>query len=350
MRVFPYCLVALATLAATPSFGQNAASICSGILDAAARNISVSTESSDVLSTLYDQFCDQSGNSKTSSSNAGLEAVVKAIPARLTLSSSDSSVAMKNFCGNYNSTYRSTSKRGTYQSTVVEKALDTLNDCVRIARSGNYIHHRILNDEAIDIYMQSAVGSKLTIQGVATSANMHCSANTGQGAAKTFDQATQYTFSGYLTLNCARDKVQSHGTNHSTPADSPPRETNFAEGTVSVSTTSGPYAVFVPQSARLAQQEAEQIQKALSDLKETLTATNNNVTQLDNLKRMHLECKTVSNTGQSAQCPQGYSVTGCAAGKNYASTDLGVNRAPNGCFTHLGDTDWTSARCCRATF
>lgn len=82
------------------------------------------------------------------------------------------------------------------------------------------------------------------------------------------------------------------------------------------------------------------------ELEDKIAATDKTLAEL---KGVHLECTSVLKPGQSAQCAAEYTVTGCTAGKNYASTDLGINRAINGCFTHLGDTDWTQARCCRVS-
>ena len=90
-----------------------------------------------------------------------------------------------------------------------------------------------------------------------------------------------------------------------------------------------------------------QLNKLENKQSSDIAATNGAVSQL---KGVHIDCTTQTNTGQAARCPSGYMVTGCTAGKNYASTDLGANRAVDGCFTHLPDTDWTSARCCRVSY
>lgn len=98
------------------------------------------------------------------------------------------------------------------------------------------------------------------------------------------------------------------------------------------------------QAAVEAAARAEAAAKAVDD---RMTALRE---QVEKLKGVRIECTSISATGQSARCPATHTVTGCTAGKNYASTDLGVNRGENGCFTHVSDADWTVARCSRLTY
>jgi hypothetical protein len=90
-----------------------------------------------------------------------------------------------------------------------------------------------------------------------------------------------------------------------------------------------------------------QLNKLENKQSSDIATTNGAVSQL---KDVHFECTTVSDSGQSANCPSGFKVTGCTAGNNFASTDLGTNRAENGCFTQTPGAVWTSARCCRVSY
>ena len=57
-----------------------------------------------------------------------------------------------------------------------------------------------------------------------------------------------------------------------------------------------------------------------------------------------IECKTIVTIGTQAFCPDGYIVTGCAAGMNRPATASDGNYCQS-----IDGTDWTQAICCKIT-
>src|SRR5262249_17316846 len=144
---------------------NNTMSACSPILTEASRNVNLNESSAEYLNTIFDKYCERSGSLKQSGFSLGISAPIESIPVSLTLGSTDSSIAMTNFCHNYASTANSRVQQRSYVSTVVEKALATYVECMRIASTGNFIKHEILNEQTANVTITAGSGTKLTIKG-----------------------------------------------------------------------------------------------------------------------------------------------------------------------------------------
>ena len=285
-------IVLSATLVAVGLTGRaqgqtDPAEICRGILSDAGNNISISQDSDAVLDTVFDKYCNQSGTAKSSNLDIGLGVVIEELPIKFTLGSSDKQTAVNNFCRNYAQLSTSNHQRSSYQSTVVDKALDTMDDCVRIARTGSFLTHKILNDEAADIYLTARTGDKITIQGLNTTGHITCQTNVksnnlllNNGKALSLDGGSRFDFEGNLTISCTRKGDSATADLIATkPADGGPAArtgaTVFNEATVSVSTqNAGPYAFLWPRAVRFPENEASQVSADIAGLRDTLSKTN----------------------------------------------------------------------------
>jgi hypothetical protein len=85
-----------------------------------ARNIGVQMSDSTVLDTIYSNYCEADGSVKSSSFNAGLSAIIEAVPIGLTGGGSDSVTQVKNFCSRYQSTYASHNSSTTFPTNVAD--------------------------------------------------------------------------------------------------------------------------------------------------------------------------------------------------------------------------------------
>lgn len=245
------------------------AAICSEILPQAGRNVDISQNSEEYLSGIFDRYCENSGQTKSSGMNAGLSVVVNAIPIGLTLGSSDSATAMRNFCKNYASSYSGRRSNFSYRSSVVEKALDTALQCVEIARRGGYVTHRIVNDEAANVTIQVASGNKATLQGLSTTGNVKCEL---QGGTTPLGNSTNLDIAGNQNVTCTRTAAPPSS---GSAGAGPSAETKvFDEATVTLSTSNGAYAFLWPRSVRLPNNEAADLNQWISLLEATLTRTN----------------------------------------------------------------------------
>ena len=72
---------------------------CESVYQTATRNLQISEASYSSLNVLFDDYCEASGEMKTSAASGGLDAVVKAIPIKLSGSASNSSQRMRNYIG-----------------------------------------------------------------------------------------------------------------------------------------------------------------------------------------------------------------------------------------------------------
>ncbi|KAB1259767.1 Resistin [Camelus dromedarius] len=65
---------------------------------------------------------------------------------------------------------------------------------------------------------------------------------------------------------------------------------------------------------------------------------------LDVVRRVRLDCRSVTSRGDLVTCPSGFAVTGCTCGSACGSWDV---RAETTCHCQCAGMDWTGARCCR---
>jgi hypothetical protein len=262
--------VSLSLTGATALAENNSMSACSPILTEAGRNVNLNESSAEYLNTIFDRYCEQSGTTKQSGFSLGVSAPIESIPVSLTLGSTDATSAMKNFCHNYASTANSRVQQRSYASTVVDKALATYVECVRIASTGNFIKHDILNDQTANVTITAASGTKLTIKGVkeVPSSNVKCSANTGPNTETNFIQKTRYDMDGTLTLACTREGANQSGT------------MIFPEATITVATNIGSYAFLWPKSAQLPINDANMIQSRIITLSQTIENSNQQISAL----------------------------------------------------------------------
>jgi hypothetical protein len=169
--------VVIGTLFVLPPslLAQDATAVCLAMVTDAAHNVGVQTSSSSFLNTIYSDYCEQDGSTKTSSFNAGLSAVVEDIPISLTGGSNDASTAMKNFCSHYQSTYQANSAAFDSTSIVVEKALESANQCLEIAtRTQNTIAYKMITPQMLSVNFGIPSGQTLNIRGISHESSVAC--------------------------------------------------------------------------------------------------------------------------------------------------------------------------------
>ncbi|TDP74072.1 hypothetical protein [Roseateles toxinivorans] len=218
------------------------------------KEYSIDSSSSNFLNSVFSQHCQQDGSKKSSSAGIGLDAVVKAIPIKFTGSYGSSDDAFTNFCKSYASYSTASSNNDSYKETISIKALDTIDQCLRLQSSGVQLTHIVTNVEAMSFYMRSSVTTTFELQGIQTTGNVKC---TGQikGHTKTFDQAVSATIKATQSFSCTRQ-----ATNKPTGAKL------FDEATVTVLTNQGNYAVLWPRDERQSIDMATDIDKRITSV------------------------------------------------------------------------------------
>lgn len=199
------------------------------------KEFSISTSSSSYLNSVFDSYCEASGNTKTSSGSLGLDAVVKAIPIKFTGSTANSEEAMKNFYKSYAGTTAIQERKFSYEERIASKALDTVTDCLRLQTQGVTITHDVVNRDRSAFFLKSAVEQKITLSGVSVSGPVVC---TGQIAGKSaaFNQSTNVVISKSQNFTCTR-----------TPDVNAQKVKTYPESSIVVSTNFGNYNVLWPR-------------------------------------------------------------------------------------------------------
>lgn len=227
------------------------------------KEFSISTSSSSYLNSVFDSYCEASGNTKTSSGSLGLEAVVKAIPIKFTGSASNSEEAMKNFCKNYAGTTALQERKFSYEERIASKALDTVTDCLRLQAQGVTITHDIVNRDTSAFFLKSSVEQKITLSGVSVNGPVACTGQiSGKNAA--FNQSTNVIVSKSQNFTCTR-----------TPEMNAQKVKVYPESSIVISTNFGNYNVLWPRDEQLPEDMASAIGRDIELAKGQIGALTN---------------------------------------------------------------------------
>ena len=169
------------------SFAQTAD--CGLILTRGLREYDIQNDSSSYLNTTFDSYCSASGQTRDQSLNIGLDAVVEAIPIKFTLGAKDARSAMENFCKVYKSDTSSRSDTSRYRETIVRRAYDSYDNCIRLSMNGNVVTHDVLSLESTQIFLKAGVGKPVELRGIKTSSNITCT-GANSGKILTYGEAT----------------------------------------------------------------------------------------------------------------------------------------------------------------
>jgi hypothetical protein len=263
------CLVHLAVFLtltdAKTIWAQDATAVCLAMVTDSAHNVSLTTSSSEFLYTIFDNYCKRDGTTKSSSWNAGISAVVGELPVSLTGGSSDTTTAISNFCRNYASTASGSSSSFSSQSNVVQKALDSANQCLTIATKGSTIAYRILTPSTLAINFNIGSGNPLMIRGLSHPADVTCQGSKANGGGVvTYATGVGQSLSsdlGAYSITCTRT---------GTPSGS---STVYPESGMVVDTNAGGFDIFWPKDTVFPFTDASQIQGALSAINQQLATT-----------------------------------------------------------------------------
>jgi hypothetical protein len=176
---------------------------CDTIITKGLREYNISSESSSYLNNVFSQYCYESGEANSSSFNLGLDTVVKALPIKFSLGSSDSKTAMQNFCKSYKASTEAKQERNTYQETIVNKAYDTYASCVQLSQLGYYVTHDFITPQKSQLLFRAGVAKPIEINGMDTSPNVSCSGPVN-GQEKKYRVSTKVRSDNTIGIFCTR--------------------------------------------------------------------------------------------------------------------------------------------------
>jgi hypothetical protein len=248
---------------------------CKSIVTDGLKEYSITTDSSAYLNSIFDKYCDSSGSSKSTGIGLGLDAVVKAIPIKLTGNYSSNEEAIRNFCRDYASVSVGRSDKTVYQERIVQRAYESFDQCLALAQTGVVVRHTVRSLETLDFFVAPGFARPVTIRGIKTSSNIECQGQdpTSQDpGAHRFDLSTRIKVQDNNTLNISCTRTGRQGSSG---------EVVFDEGTVTLMTDIGPngnYGAFVPRDARLAEDQASSIKRQIDSLEQRLESVNKQLT------------------------------------------------------------------------
>jgi hypothetical protein len=250
------------------------------------KEYSISTSSSDYLNSVFDQYCEQSGESKAATFNSSADVIIKAVPVKFTGDATATDQRVKNFCKNYSAYISSSERKFTYDEKIASRALDTLDKCMQLsATKGVLITHAVVNKSAINFFMQASATKPIAFSGLTSTGAVTC---TGQieGKLQTFGPNTSLKISATQNIMCTR-KSRKQGNNDV-----------FDEATISLATDEGPaYSVLWPRDERLSEDMASEIARSLDGLSGELATLKRDAvleSQIVGLKQTSQEAKRLN--------------------------------------------------------
>src|ERR1700676_2746938 len=130
------------TIALVASAQMASAGDCVSVYQNATRNVEIVRRQQTELNYLFNQYCYKDGSVNNSSFSVGIDAVVKQIPFKFSLGSTDNQSKMQEFCktGVQQNFFQAT--QYDTSDTVVVDALSNFNECLRLENKGLRITHQ----------------------------------------------------------------------------------------------------------------------------------------------------------------------------------------------------------------
>jgi len=298
------------------------------------KEYNISNQSSAFLNSVFDQYCDQSGSTKSSGGGIGLEAVVKAIPIKFTGTYSSNEDAFKNFCKNYSSIVSSSERKYTYEEKIATKSLETIDSCLRIAATGAVVTHEIPNSKSVVFYLQSSAATKLELKGVfpIPDDGLICKGHI-DSQLKNINEETDLKIDSSLGVSCSR-----------VPKNKGNGEVVLEEQVITLATNLGNYTVFLPQDEQLPLKMAQDISTRLDKAEFNGADVSSKVSSLQVEMANEKNAVKYLVVSNGDNCPDGWSnqgIIGWIMKKEDYANNIGVGAEYN------EGWNWTHPKLCK---
>lgn len=242
------------------------ASECAAVYANSTRNVTEAYRQQTELSYFFSLHCSKSGEVNQSSLGIGLEATVKQIPYKFSLTSTDAKTKMEEFCkvGAQQNFFSSTAT--DVRNEVVVAALRSFNECIALERRGLRLTHQEQPPRSVLIFgEQTNAYTAASLDAITYDPKLVSCRSTGfskDGSAITLDGSKSLKITQNFTITCTRK---------GNPA---PKSTVYPRTTIGVSTSLGPYTVDLIEDElygfELASQSKALYGKALADRNQAL--------------------------------------------------------------------------------
>ena len=263
MILFTIMLSTLGVMAQTPCDN------CVEVYRVATRNLQINEASYSSLNTIFDDYCENSGELKKSRSSTGLDAVVQQIPIGFTQKEGNSTERMKKFCRSYSNVRYSTAASSALKDFVVVDALKAFNDCMSICNRGVVVTHAASTLESTFSFQFSS-NILYKLQGVQTGRQIECTTqNPETGKLIKLDKGTRLEFSENFSAFCNRIPV----------VDDVSGRQYFPRTSVTFASNHGSYSVVFPEENILEEQLASIIERRLTGLESRVSHINQSLSE-----------------------------------------------------------------------
>lgn len=268
---------------------------CEDVLKYSSRNFEKTQSDIGIALSVYDQYCENSSVKSGTSFNAGLGAVIEAVPINFNLGSGSTQERTKHFCKTFDSQYKNNQKYFRDVSTVVNESTSAWLSCKSLASRGVIFKPQIANT-LFTIEVTRMTPEEVSVNGVTFDAQAaSCKVPNDDSSASTVD-ATSNTRkrldSGVWTLTCTRTPIEDRGTKKYPGFD------------LAIATTKGSLVLPIAAEASLPIQWATDIQRKMTAL-ENLTSSHSS-----SLKKLTFASGTIPMTAvntrpllDGGQCP-----------------------------------------------
>lgn len=183
-------VTALLIAALSMSGSAIAADNCRRVYENAVRNVSVDTDDSTSLISIFDEHCENNGSVRSSTTEVKADVVIKKVPVKFWGSHQGSRERFQNFCKTYQAERFSQENQSRYRNEVVTRALELFNQCEALSIQGVQIaHYENVSDVVVDFSMRR--GIDFEIQGVST-VNAQCGVVTGDAPRRVLNKETSF--------------------------------------------------------------------------------------------------------------------------------------------------------------
>lgn len=326
--------ITLACAAATTVAHSQQISQCTG-LAATLKEYNISNQSSAFLNSTFDQYCEQSGEAKSSSGGVGLDVVIKAIPIKFTGNYGTTAEGFKNFCKAYASVINQVDRKYSYDERVASRALDTIDSCVRIASTGAFVSHDLKNSTTVSFFMSSGPTTKLELRGLYTNppSGATCAGQVS-GIAKAFDKNTNIKIDGTQSIECTRVGSKDKG-----------GKQVFEEVVLTLHTNIANYSVVLPREERLPPDLAQEISRKIERIATDAGSMAARIQGTESALAQDRAAIRYSFVPQSGFCPTGWSERGILGWIMPDNADYNSNTFGLGAVA-FGGWKWTHPKLC----
>lgn len=251
---------------------------CDKVFEQNVRDVVVLDTSFQTLNTIYDNYCQASGETKNSHSAVDFEAVIKKIPTKFAGSTGSSTERVNKFCREYNEVRYQEQNLNLGVDTVSVAALEQYNICRSIEReNGVRITHSTAVPGAITVQFTFLEQNRyLRLEHVASGPNLTCGTTAIDGNWTQLEKKA-YEFRQTFSILCERSgEAKKDGS------------TNYRATWLEIGTNFGPYSIPMPMDnvynnelASASTEKIEGLNKQLSENVAKLSAAETKISTLE---------------------------------------------------------------------